>query len=345
MKLTHTEKLMKEKYANNEFDSYAVLVGVGDDDAFISSPNVDKDTYFDVASMGKVLVTSTLILRAVSDGLLSLDDTLEKFFPDVPEEKKDITLRLLLTHSSGIVRIPIPDRTADCGKEAVAEHILRHPLAYEPGTGYIYSCNGFILLGFILEKVFGMSLDEIYYKYITTPLGLERSRFNIAVDEENAAVCYRWKYPGKYRVDDENVYTLGGIAGNGASHSCAGDIQKFIKAVLDKDERLYDKELFRLAETNYTPDFGEGRGLGYLVVSEKYKQTGALFDDGSFGHCGHCGGSFFINRKKRMYVIILTNATRCLASKDKYGRYDYGVIMKMREDIHNAVKMDLDEQV
>ena len=78
-----------------------------------------------------------------------------------------------------------------------------------------------------------------------------------------------------------------------------------------------------------------------MVVNENYKQTGKLFPVGSFGHCGHSGQSFFINREKNLYVIILTNATRFLNMKNNFKGYDYGEIMKMREEIHNAIADDL----
>lgn len=344
LQLNNTEKLLKKMLKNYKFDSYAVMVHINNEEKVITSPNVNKDTYFDVASMGKVLVTGTLILKNIGEGRLALTDTLDMFFDNVPEEKKKITIKQLLTHTSGIVRIAIPNRIVDCGKDKVAEYILANPLVFEPGTNYVYSCNGFILLGFILEKLYKMSLDEIYNEYLVKPLGFTRSRFNIALDEENAAVCYKWKDVGKIRIDDENVYTMGGVAGSGGSFSSLDDMKKFIEAVLAKDERLYTEELFELAENNYTPDYSEGRGLGYLVVDEKYPQTGDLFPVGSFGHCGHTGQCFFINRERNMYVIILTNATRFANMKNDFKGYDYGEVMKMREDIHNQIMKDLKEQ-
>lgn len=343
MKLKFTEQLMHNKLKEQEFDSYAVLVGISGDEKLITSENVNKDTYFDVASMGKVLVTSTLILHAVDDGRLRLDDTLNNFFENVPEEKKNITIKQLLTHTSGIVRVPIPDRIADCGKDTITEYILDSAPAFEPGSNYIYSCNGYILLGYILEKVYNMSLNEIYKKYIVEPLGLTRSRFNIKKDEDNAAICCRWKHFGKIIADDENVYTLGGIAGSGGSFSSVDDINKFIKAVLKKDERLYKEELFKLAETDYSPNPYEGQGLGYKIANKSFRQTGMLFPTDSFGHTGHSGQSFFINRKLNLYAIILTNATRFANMKNDFKGYDYKNIMKMREEIHNAIYKDLRE--
>lgn len=247
----------------------------------------------------------------------------------------------MLTHTSGIIKVLIPDSIADSGREAVVWHILKPDLAFEPGTAYRYSCSAYILLGFILEKILDAPLDKLYEKYITKPLMLKRSRFNIRGDEPNAAICYRRKYMGKYRADDENAYTLRGVAGNGAFQSSVEDISKFLDAVLKKDSHLYSKEWFELAERNWTPELSEGRGLGYLIVNENYHQTGKLFSPGSFGHCGHSGQSFFVNREEDLYVIILTNATRFLNIKSGFRGYDYNIICKMREDIHNAIYDDL----
>jgi len=134
---------------------------------------------------------------------------------------------------------------------------------------------------------------------------------------------------------------MGTPAGSGGQQTCVSDIQKFITAVLDKNELLYPKDLFEMAESNFTSEFGESRGLGYLFVDERYPQTGKLFPVGSFGHCGHTGQSFFINREKQMYVIILTNATRFSFIKNDFETYNYGDVTKMREEIHNAIYEDL----
>ena len=195
MILEKTEKLMRDGLATGRFSSYALLVSKGDTTACITSPNVDTDTYFDIASMGKVLVTAPMIFRAIEDGKLSLDDRLEKFF-EIPEndherdEKRNITIRQMLTHTSGIIRIPLSPEIAAKGNDAVAAQIIAHPLAFRPGTSYVYSCNACILLGFIAEKLYSEPLDKLYERYIKAPLGLTRSRFNIPVGEPNSAICY-----------------------------------------------------------------------------------------------------------------------------------------------------------
>ncbi len=346
MYLKNTNILLQKKLSNREFDSYGVFVSVGNKTEFLHSQNVNSDTYFDIASMGKVLVTSTLILMSIDKNLLSLDDTLDSFFKDVPKDKQRITIKHLLTHTSGIVRYDIPQNDADSGSNAVAKFILNTPLAFQPGTKYIYSCNGMILLGYILEKIYSLPLEKIFETLLKKPLGYTRSKFNIEIDEPNAAVCYRSKSLDglNHPWDDENIRVLKTSAGSGGQFFTLGDIKKFADAVMSKSNILYSEKMFDLAEKNYTEGLDEGWGLGWLFVDEKYTQTGRLFPIGSFGHCGHTGTSLFFNREKDLYVIILTNATRFLNIKNNFKGYDYGIIEKMREEIHNEIYKDLDEQ-
>ena len=342
MELTNTKGTMLSLLGANALDSFAVLVGFGGQESLITSPNVDTETYFDIASMGKVLITSTLILKAAGEGKLALSSPLTEFFTRVPEEKRGITVQQLLTHTSGIVRKVFSPEVYAQNNDDIAFRILSEKLYFAPGTDYLYSCSGYMLLGFILEKVYGRTLDELFFTKIKQPLGLTRSRFNISVNEPNSALCCRRENVGLSVLDDEIVVNMrSGVAGNGGSFWGLCDIKKYVSAGLGKDENLYPRRFFELAEKNYTPYFSEGSGLGYLVVNEKYPQTGKLFPAGSFGHCGHTGQSFFINRKLGLYVIILTNATR-FAYIQTGGAGYYDRIMKMREQIHNAIKTDLD---
>ena len=181
------EKLKEE----GTFDSYALLFRRGKEKEFLFSENVNCDTYFDIASMGKILITATLILKAIGEKKLSLDDTLDMFFENIAEDRKSITIKQLLTHTSGVVRCFLPKEIAEKGNDALAKYILDNPLAYKPGEGKIYSCNAYILLGFIVEKIYKMPLDKAFYSYTKKELGLTRSRFNIDIHEANATVSYR----------------------------------------------------------------------------------------------------------------------------------------------------------
>jgi len=347
MKLRNTEALMREKAENKDFDSYAVYVKIGENEHTFYSENVNEDTYFDIASCGKILITSPLVFQAIDKGMLSLDSTLNEFFEDVPEDKKEITVKHLLTHTSGIVRHNYSRELIGKSHDEAAKEILERPLSYETGKDFVYSCSGMVLLGFVLEKIYGDSLENLFEKFLKKPLGYTRSKFNIEVNEKNAAICYRSENVDGLSSpwDDENIRILQTAAGSGGQFFTLSDIKKYVNAVLEKDERLYSKEMFSAAEKQYTPDCAsESRGLGWVYVDEKYQQTGKLFSEGSFGHCGHTGQSIFFDREKDMCVVILTNATRFLSMRSGFKGYDYGEIMKMREKIHNAVYDDLVEQ-
>lgn len=301
MKLRNVEVLMKEKVENKEFDSYAVYVKIGKNEHAFYSENVNEDTYFDIASCGKILITSPLIFQTIDKGMLSIDSTLKEIFEDVPEDKKEITVKQLLTHTSGIVRHNYPQDLTGKSHNDVAKEILERPLRYEPGKDYVYSCSGMILLGFILEKIYGDSLENLFEKFLKKPLGYTRSKFNIKVNEKNSAICYRSENVDGLSSpwDDENVRIMQTSAGSGGQFFTLSDIKKYTNAIFQKDERLYSKEMFSIAEKQYAPDCAsESRGLGWLYVDEKYHQTGKLFPKGSFGHCGHTGQSIFLIGKR-----------------------------------------------
>ena len=343
LELSRTKSLMQKKAENAEFDSYAIYVKYGEHECSVLSENVNENTYFDIASCGKILVTTPLILQSIGEQRLSLDGKLDAFFENVPEDKKNITIKHLLTHTSGIVR----HQYVNSERDMVVKEILAQPLAYETGSDYRYSCSGMVLLGIILDKIYGVSLESLFEERIKKPLGYTRSKFNIGIEEENAALCCRWKdydaYPSPW--DDENSRVLGTSSGAGGQFFTLADIKKFANAILNKDTRLYPEALFDLSEEKHSPDCAkESRGLGWLYVDEKYAQTGKLFPKGSFGHCGHSGQSIFFNREKDLCVVILTNATRFLNMRSGFKGYDYSEICKMRECIHNEILKDLQEQ-
>ena len=332
--------LLRQKLENEEFDSYAIYVKKGEYENEFFSDNVNENTYFDLASCGKILVTSPLIFKAIDEGKIDLNDTLDKFFKYVPADKKFITVKHLLTHTSGIVR----HQYANSDRELLIKEILCQPLAFLPGTDYVYSCSGMVLLGFILEKLYQKTLEELFDERIKKPLEYTRSQFNIRVGENNTANCYRYENTGDLSSpwDDENSRVLKTSSGAGGQFFTLSDLKKFSEAVLNKDERLYSKQMFALSEEEHTPkNAKESRGLGWLFVDEKYRQTGDLFSKGSFGHCGHSGQSIFFNREKQLCVIILTNATRFLNKRSGFQGYDYNIVCDMRRAIHNEILKDL----
>ncbi len=339
--LHKTKTLMERSIADNLLDTYAVIVRKGAEKAGIFSANADENTLFDAASVGKVTVTGTLVLRAVGEGKISLEDTLPCFFANVPEDKKSITVKQLLAHSSGIVRSDISKEILEQGNDAIAAYILSKPLAYQPGKGCEYSCFGYLLLACIIEQVYKNTLDNIYFERYKKPLGFKRMGFGISPDTENAARTHFRKEDEGSLLADDIARALKGVSGNGCSFWSAAELSMYADLVMQKDARLYADYLFELAEQNYTPFGSEGRGLGYAMFDEKCGQSGDLFPAGSFGHVGITGSSMIFNRELDLYVIVLTNATRFSYIAHDYKCCDMGDISRIRSDIHNAIKEDL----
>ena len=290
-------------------------------------------TLFDMASVTKIVVTTSLALIALDRGLFSVSDPVSRFFP-VPEDKQDLTVFHLLTHTMGIGH---KNLTAAADVAAIEKHILSIPSDIPIGSDTRYSCPGFILLGRILEKLFAQRLDEAFTAHVAEPLGIVSSGFH---PDRNLDIVNANKTPEECGlVNDYNCRFLGGIAGNAGLFSNLADMTRYAAMLRSGGSPLISRETFSLACENHTPGMNDSRGLGYLFVDERYTQTGGLFPTGSIGHCGHTGQSVFVDRHSGLYVIILSDATASVTLK--YGREKYAEVMQMRHDIHAAIKDDL----
>ncbi len=301
-----------------------------------SKEPIDSKTLFDMASVTKIMATTTLALLAIDGRLLDINDTVSKFF-DTPDDKRNMTIKHLLTHTMGIGCKAL--NKEGNSYENIQDFILSIPSDVEIGREFLYSCPGYILLGKILEKVFGDRLDRLFSKYVAKSIGLKNTCF---------LPCGNYNFVNsnlnnneKGIVNDFNCRFLGGIAGNAGLFSNLEDVREYINMVLNYGEPVISKETFNEAIKNHTPDMSESRGLGFVYVDEKYKQTGSLFPKGSIGHCGHTGQSIFADLNSGFYVVILSDAT--VSVKKKYGYDKYDVVMNMRKDIHNAIYKDLQE--
>lgn len=326
--IKYIDSLFKENLVHN------IAVKVGCYDKVLleyyksDETEIDENTLFDMASVSKMLCTTTLSLIALDKGLITLDDKVTKYF-DVPE--KGITIKNLLTHTIGIGHkaVSLPQINYD----NVAEYILNIPSDIPVGSDVLYSCPGFIVLGKILEKVFGDRLDRLFETYITKPLNMESTTYlplrranmvNANPDENN-----------KGRVNDYNCQFLGGVAGNAGVFSNICDLTKFTQMLL-ADDVLFSKEILDLASQNHTPDMSESRGLGFVYSDKKYERAGELIPVSSIGHGGWTGQSVFVDRKSGLYVILLTDIT--LSTLKKSGSHDSDLTKKIIKNIHNEIK-------
>ncbi len=321
--------LLEEKSAEH----IAVRVGRGDEILYETFRGANSETLFDMASVTKIMVTTSLCLIAMDRGLLSVEDNVSDFF----ETNKPLKIKNLLTHTIGFGYKELFAKYED--NQNIAEKILQIPEDIPINSDVIYSCPAFILLGKILEKVFDMPLDKAFDTIVAKKLDLKSTCFNPRERDNIVNANLDEKMLGI--VNDNNCRFLGGVAGNAGLFSNISDITKYVKMVLNCGYPLFNKETFEMAVKNYTVKMKESRALGFLYVDDRYKQTGKLFSGGAIGHCGHTGQSVFMDYRSGLYVIILSDFT--LSTIKKYGREAYDEVKKARERLHNAILSDLKE--
>ena len=330
--MKHLERIIEEYVQNGLVGNMAVRVGVGGEVLYETfRGSAQAHTLFDMASVTKIMATTSLALIAIDRGLLSVDGRVSDFYTT----EKELTIRNLLTHTVGIGHKKL--NREGFTYENIAQKILAIPSDIEIGSDVRYSCPGFILLGKILEKVFGERLDVCFERMVAEPLGLSESSF--LPQNRELAVNSNLSEEMRGAVNDYNCRHLGGVAGNAGLFSNILDVTKYVHFLQNKGAPLISEQTFMIAARNHTAGMKESRGLGFLYVDERYKQTGGLFADGAIGHCGHTGQSVFVDYRTGLYVIILSDAT--ISTVKKYGKEHYDEVMDMRARLHSAIKCDL----
>ncbi len=330
--MINLNKAIDEFIESGTVEHIAVRVGKRDDvicDVFRG--DVCETTLFDMASVTKIMATTSLALIALDKGLLQLNDPVAKFYPT----DKSLSVKNLLTHTVGIGHKALNKEGNTY--ENIAEKILDIPSDIPIGTDVLYSCPGFILLGKILEKIFGETLNKCFDKLVAKPLGLNNTSF-LPMDTSNA-VNSNLNEDKRGIVNDYNCQFLGGVAGHAGLFSNISDITKYVNFLQNKGHPLINEQTFLNASQNHTSGMSESRGLGFLYVDERYVQTGSLFQKGAIGHCGHTGQSVFVDYRSGLYAIILSDAT--VSTVRKYGKEHYNEVMDMRSRIHAAIKQDM----
>ncbi len=283
-----------------------------------SSP-VDEETLFDLASLTKPLVTSLSLLALLQEGRLNIDDKLQIFFKRDLTGKRDISLFHLLTHSSGLpahrpyykklVDIPQNERL-----ERITDLIFKENLIFKTGTNNLYSDLGFILLGIIIEKVSGESLDVFWENKVITPLALNKGLYFASRHRKGSeiyvdtGVCEWSKKRLCGMVHDDNCRALGGVAGHAGLFGTA-------QAVLSMCENI----VLQLRGVRQHPSYcGEtlrkalaGKHgswiFGFDTPTMGSSSSGKHFSDLTIGHLGFTGTSFWIDIRRGIAIVLLTN--------------------------------------
>jgi CubicO group peptidase (beta-lactamase class C family) len=284
---------------------------------------VDDETVFDLASLTKPLVTSLSVLALLEEGKLNIEDRLPKFFDTSSTGKQNITLLHLLTHSSGLpAHRPYYKKLVDLSHkermDRLIDWILDENLLFKPGAENLYSDLGFILLGRIIEKVSGESLDEYWERKITTPLGLDKELFFASKRKTAPSVCAvtgvcGWSKLGLCgKVHDDNCRALGGVTGHAGLFGSAKSVLTLCENIMlqfqgERQHPSYSSENFRnVFSTKQGPwRFGFDTPTGGLSSSGKY------FSNLTVGHLGFTGTSFWIDLQRGIAIVFLTNRVIC----------------------------------
>ena len=274
---------------------------------------VRADTMYDLASLTKVIVTTTMAMILVDEGKLDITKPVSAFLPEFRGGSKDkVTVWHLLTHSSGVDWwAPLYKELK--GKDAYLRRVLSMDLAYEPGTKSVYSDLGVMLLGEILERVAGQDIDSFARARLLGPLGMKDTTY-LPGPELLPRIAPTENDPWRGRVlrgevHDENAAALGGVAPHAGLFGTAGDLARFAQMLLNggvyDHNRIVSREtLERFTKRQGVPD--SSRALGWDTPSEN-SSAGSLFGPRSFGHTGFTGTSMWMDPDRNLFVILLTN--------------------------------------
>ncbi len=286
---------------------------------------MEKDTIFDLASLTKPLATTLAMMKLVDTGKIGLDGPIETLLQKtVPQDKKRITPRLLLSHSAGFVDwMPFYldlDHIAPGDRRAILrDQLLNLPLAYPPGTSNLYSDLGFMLLEWVIEETAGVVLPRFLNQEFYDPLSLEKTFFltrdlpgqfsqnHFAATED----CQWRKRVLQGDVHDENAYVLGGYSGHAGLFGTAGEVYTLTNLLREhwrgKRGDYLRPETVRAFFSRQDLVDGSTWALGWDTPSPENSSAGRHFSGRSVGHLGFTGTSVWMDLEQDVIVILLTN--------------------------------------
>lgn len=337
--------LLQQHIDAGEFPSAVYLIGEGEQIIYADALGhsvvepyrvANKlDTIYDLASLTKPLVTALLCSRRIELGELTLDSSVSHYLPEFDRtDKQMITIRELLTHTSGLPAWrPLYVLTED-EPDRAAGAIASLDLEYKPGTRVIYSDLGFIALGILLERITGQRLALMAQHEIFEPLQLAHTFFNPEVAlQTGIAACEtgntyeadmcKQTGAGEYaktrsrliwgEVHDGNAYFLGGAAGHAGLFSTASDTFVIARQFLGDATKLLKSETCVMFRQNMTPGLEEARSIGWQLAATKDSTAGAGLPPDAFGHNGFTGTCVWIDPNRGRVYILLTNRTHAHA--------------------------------
>jgi serine-type D-Ala-D-Ala carboxypeptidase len=285
-----------------------------------SSPAVTAGTVYDLASVTKVIATTTACMILYDRGLFKLDQPLIQLLPEFPDSgseqndhrRRQITLRMLLAHSSGLPAYIKLFQTCH-NKDELLRRALQVQLTADPGSRAEYSDIGFILLGETLQELSGQPLDQFCQREIFAKINLAQTCFNPPTDLKLAIPPTEDDRTFRHRliqgeVNDENASVMGGVAGHAGCFSTVLDVSVFAQCMLRGGTPLVKKETLEIFTRRQDSPAGTSRALGWDTPSQP-SQSGKYFSSRSYGHLGYTGTSLWIDPDRQLSVTLLTNRT------------------------------------
>ena len=261
-----------------------------------------RGTAYDLASLTKVIGTTSAIMLLVDDGKLRLDDPVGRHLSEFRDGGRDrITIRDLLMHRAGLPSGPALRGTRSAAQARAA--VLRTPLAYTPRSRSLYSDVGPIILGLVAERVAREPLDRLVRRRVFEPLGMRATRFGAPAGHAVAPTSDE----GVGTVHDPNAQRLGGVAGHAGLFSTAADLARFARMLLGGGAIDGVRIFSHSTVTLFTTRQAEGRPLGWDMCVGGGR-CGLQMSDAAFGHTGFTGTAMWIDPVADVFVIFLSNA-------------------------------------
>ena len=333
-RLQSIEPLVQQAIGEKKLPGAVVLVGrrdrnlyekaIGHRAVVPAAEPMTVDTIFDLASLTKVVATTTSVMILLEDGKIRLTDRVSTFIPGFERYgKQDITIRHLMTHVSGL-RPDVDLGDVWSGSDKAIELAIEEVPTAAPGERFVYSDINYFLLGDIVRRVSGETLDRFAHDRIFAPLGMKDTTFlppaalrgRIAPTESCTPLGWPCEGPGMSMlrgvVHDPTARRMGGVAGHAGLFSTAADLAIFCRMLLDGGVYHGTRILSPLAVAKMTtaatdPRDRSVRGLGWDIDSAYSSNRGELLPVGSFGHTGFTGTSLWIDPATGLFVVFLSN--------------------------------------
>jgi serine-type D-Ala-D-Ala carboxypeptidase len=288
-------------------------------------------TVFDLASLTKIVATTTAVLALAGQRRLGLDDPVTTYLPAfMAATRGPVTIRHLLTHTSGLPAIRTFYQWCRT-RDEVLDDLMATPLEAPPGTRVAYSDLGFMLLGEIVAAISGEPFDVAVAQLVTGPLGLRSAAFNPdGPPGRFAATEFRVDgTPWVGVVHDENARAMGGVAGHAGLFADVEDLAAFATWWAGGADGPVPVPLRRQAESSWTGGLGGQRGLGWTCSGDRHDILGGRWPDTAVSHTGFTGTSLALDSGRGVWVVLLTNGVHA-------GR-DASAVKALRRDLHTAV--------